>query len=105
MCTGRPYFARSASTVASVAAAEVAAEPRVARVTLTAVALRAARHVIVSATGAERAAAVTAALREPVDAVRRPAQSVLPSATTSWFVDRAAVEPLLRDARPAAGAQ
>jgi 6-phosphogluconolactonase/glucosamine-6-phosphate isomerase/deaminase len=74
-------------------------------VTLTAVALRAARRVIVSATGGERAAAVMAALREPVDAVRRPAQSVLPSATTSWFVDRAAVEPLLRDARPVAGAQ
>ena len=97
--------ARSASTVASVAAAEVAAEPRVARVTLTAVALRAARHVIVSATGGARAEAVSAALREPVDAIRRPAQAVLPSATTSWFVDRAAVEPLLRDARPAAGAQ
>jgi 6-phosphogluconolactonase len=97
--------ARSASTVAAVPAAEVAADPRVARVTVTAVVLRAARHVIVSATGGERAAAVTVALREPVDAVLRPAQSVLPSATTSWFVDRAAVEPLLRDARPAAGAQ
>ena len=97
--------ARGASAGATVAAAEVAAEPRVARVTLTAVALRAARRVIVSATGGERAAAVMAALREPVDAVRRPAQSVLPSATISWFVDRAAVEPLLRDARPAAGAQ
>jgi 6-phosphogluconolactonase len=97
--------ARSAMTVAPVAVAEVAAEPRVARVTLTALALRAARHVIVSATGAERAEAVTAALREPVDPVRRPAQAVLPSATTSWFADRAAVDPLLRDARPAAGAQ
>jgi 6-phosphogluconolactonase/glucosamine-6-phosphate isomerase/deaminase len=88
-----------------VAVAEVAPEPRVARVTLTALALRAARHVIVSATGAERAAAVVATLREPVDPVRRPAQAVLPSATASWFADRAAVEPLLRDARPAAGAQ
>jgi 6-phosphogluconolactonase len=93
--------ARSESTVAAVDAPHVHVEPRVARVTLTAATLRGARHVIVTATGAERAGALAAALREPVDPLRRPAQVVLPSATVSWFVDRAAAEPLLRDAHPA----
>jgi 6-phosphogluconolactonase len=95
--------ARSESAVAPVDVAHVAAEPRVARVTLTVAALRAARCVIVTATGAGRAAAVEAALREPVDPLRRPAQAVLPSATVSWFVDRAAAAPLLREAHPAPG--
>src|SRR5262245_34294602 len=55
------------STQAVVAVEPAAAEPRVPRVTLTLAGLRAARHVVVIATGAARADAVTAALREPVD--------------------------------------
>ncbi len=97
--------ARSASTVAAVEASQVTLEPRLARITLTGAALRSARHVIVTATGAERAGALAAALREPADPPCRPAQAVLPSAMVSWFVDRAAAEPLLRDAHPAPGSQ
>jgi 6-phosphogluconolactonase len=97
--------ARSTEPVAAVDAAECTVEPRVARVTLTPVTLRAARHAIVLATGAGRAAAVATILREPPDVERRPAQALLPSDTVSWFVDRAAAETLLRDARPAAGDQ
>ena len=94
--------ARSTETVVAVDPADVVSEPRVPRVTLTTAALRAARHVVVTATGATRAAALAAALREPVDPVRRPAQAVLPSPAATWFADRAAAEPLLRDARPVA---
>jgi len=97
--------ARSESTVAAVEASRVTADPRVARVTLGAGTLRGARHVIVTAAGSERAGALTAALREPADPFRRPAQAVLPSATVSWLVDRAAAERLLRDAHPAPAAQ
>jgi 6-phosphogluconolactonase len=93
--------ARSTETVVAVDPADVVVEPRVPRVTLTTAGLRAARHVVLTATGATRAAALAAALREPIDVVRRPAQAVLPSPTAAWFVDRAAAEPLLRDARPA----
>ncbi len=93
--------ARSAETVVAVAPDEITPEPHVARVTLTAAGLRAARHVVVLATGGARAPALAAALREPIDPVRHPAQALLPSATTTWIVDRAAAEPLLRDARPA----
>jgi 6-phosphogluconolactonase len=94
--------ARSTEPVAAVDAAELTTEPRVARVTLTLVTLRAARHAIVTATGAGRAPAVAAALREPPDVEQRPAQAVLPSEAVSWFVDRAAADLLLRDARPVA---
>src|SRR4029077_6116097 len=93
--------AGSVEPVALVAATEVTAEPRVARITLTPMPLRSARHVIVTATGATRAAAVASALRDPTDVMRRPAQAILPSDTVSWFVDRAAAETLLRDAQPA----
>jgi 6-phosphogluconolactonase len=93
--------AGSAEPVAVVAATEVTPEPRVPRITLTPIALRSARQVIVTATGASRAAAVASALRDPVDVVRRPAQAILPSDTVSWFVDRAAADTLLRDACPA----
>lgn len=98
-----PGSAAAASPAA--VAAEDAGEGAVARVTLTPAVWRAARQVVVTATGAARAAALAAALREPVDPVRRPAQAVLPSATATWFVDRAAADLLLRDARPAAAAQ
>src|SRR5262245_3399501 len=94
--------ARSTEPAAAVDVAELATEPRVARVTLTLVTLRAARHAIVTATGPARAAAVAAALREPADVERRPAQALLPSESVSWFVDRAAADLLLRDARPVA---
>lgn len=97
--------ARSPEPVAVVEEREVTTEPRVARVTLTAVVLRAARQVVVTATGAARAGAVAAAFREPPDVVRRPAQAVLPSETVSWFVDRAAADALLREAQPVAGTQ
>jgi 6-phosphogluconolactonase len=94
--------AGSAEPVAVVAATEGTTEPRVPRITLTPLALRSARQVIVTATGAPRAAAVASALRDPVDVVRRPAQAILPSDGVTWFVDRAAADTLLRDARPAA---
>ena len=93
--------AESAAPVAVVEATDVTAEPRVARITLTPIALLSARHVIVTATGATRAAAVASALRDPTDVMRRPAQAILPSDTVSWFVDRAAADALLRDAQPA----
>jgi 6-phosphogluconolactonase len=90
---------RSVETVVAVGP-EAHSEPRLARVALTLAAFRAARHVVLTATGSTRAAALASALREPIDPVRRPAQAVLPSPTATWFVDRAAAEPLLRDARP-----
>jgi 6-phosphogluconolactonase/glucosamine-6-phosphate isomerase/deaminase len=97
--------AQASATVMVVEPGEAAGEPRVARVTMTAAAWRAARLVVVTATGPTRAAALAAALRDPVDPVRRPAQAVLPSATATWFVDRAAADLLLRDAQPAADPQ
>jgi len=47
-------------------------------------------------------AAVTAALREPVEVAQRPAQALLPSPAATWIVDRAAADVLLRDAHPVA---
>ncbi len=93
----------AAMAVATVGGDELAAEPRVARITLTPSVLRAARHVIVTAVGNERTAALASVLREPVDVARRPAQLVLPSPTVTWVVDRAAAEALLRDASVASG--
>jgi 6-phosphogluconolactonase len=92
----------AAAPVAPVEAAEVNAEPRVARVTVTASVLAAARSIIVTATGDAKARAVAAALRDPLDADRVPAQLVRPSERVAWVVDRAAAAELLRDARPAA---
>jgi 6-phosphogluconolactonase len=94
----------AAGKVAAVPVSEVTAEPFVARVTLTPAVLARGRRVIVTACGAERAAALAAALREPVDVARRPVQLVLPSERVTWFVDKAAADELLRDAQPA-GAQ
>jgi 6-phosphogluconolactonase len=93
--------ARSTAPVVAVEP-DAGAEPRVPRVTLTLRGLQAARHVVVIATGAGRAAAVAAALREPVDVVQRPAQALLPSPSATWIVDRAAADLLLRDAHPVA---
>jgi len=92
----------AAGKVAAVAVSEVTSEPYLARVTLTPAVLASARRVIVTACGAERAAAVAAALRDAVDARERPVQLVLPSERVTWFVDKAAAEVLLRDAQPAA---
>ena len=93
--------AHTARAVAVTPAGAVPAQPRADRVTLTAATLAAARCVVVTVTGADRGDALAAALREPPDQRRRPAQVVLPSARAMWFVDRAAADPLLRDARPA----
>jgi 6-phosphogluconolactonase/glucosamine-6-phosphate isomerase/deaminase len=88
--------------VARVAADEHAEPDAVDGVTLTPAALRAARQVIVVAAGDAVARAVGAALREPVDAERLPAQLVRPADAVRWIVDRAAAADLLREARPAA---
>jgi 6-phosphogluconolactonase len=93
--------ATAAGAVAVTPAALTRVEPRADRVTLTAGVLATARQVVVTVTGAGKGAVLAAALREPLDLRRRPAQAVLPSARAAWFVDRAAAEPLLRDARPA----
>lgn len=89
------------TSATAVPAREVTADPRVERVTVTPRVLAAARHVVVTCVGSERASAVAAALRDPVDPKRRPVQLVLPSPSTTWVVDRAAAGQLLRDARPA----
>lgn len=86
---------------AAVGREEVSEEPRVARITVTPPVLAAARHVIVTVTGDAKAEAVAAALREPTDPIRMPAQLVRPGERISWVVDRAAAAALLRDARPA----
>ncbi len=87
--------------VAAVAVEEVSEDPIVARVTVTPPVLAAARHVIVVVAGPEKAGPVGAALRDPPDPDRIPAQLVRPSDRVSWVVDRAAAELLLRDAAPA----
>lgn len=87
--------------VAPVALEEVTEDPRVARITVTPPVLAAARHVIVTVAGDEKAGPLATALRDPVDANRIPAQLVRPSARVTWVVDRAAAAALLRDAVPA----
>ena len=89
---------RAGMPVAAVAAAEVTTAPPLARVTLTPPVLRAARRVLVIATGDAKATAVVTALRGPADPARVPAQFVLPSERVRWVVDRAAAAGLLRDA-------
>jgi 6-phosphogluconolactonase len=86
--------------VAAVAADEVKGDPRVARITLTPPVLRAARSVLVTATGDAKAAVVAAAMREG-DARALPARLVQPSERITWVIDRAAAAELLRGARPA----
>jgi 6-phosphogluconolactonase len=90
---------RADGPVAPVPAAAVSEEPRVARVTLTPPVLRAARRLVVTVVGDEKAAIVGRVLREPPDPERLPAQLVLPAAHVEWIVDRAAAAALLRDAR------
>jgi 6-phosphogluconolactonase len=71
-----------------------------ARIGLGPAALRAARRVILVATGAQRSQALATAMR-PSTGTLLPAHLVLPSARATWFVDRAAAVELLRDAQPA----
>ncbi len=70
-----------------------APKPPARRLTLTARALRAAREVIVLATGAEKAEAVRRALEEPGDAAEVPARVVR---ERDWFLDREAAAALGR---------
>jgi 6-phosphogluconolactonase len=86
---------------AAVAAAEMGTEPRVDRITVTPPWLRAARRVIVTATGSPKAAIVATALRGAEDPRRVPAHLVRPSDRVSWVVDKEAAADLLRDAQPA----
>jgi 6-phosphogluconolactonase len=88
--------------VAAVPVSEVSEDPIVARITITPPVLAAARRVIVTVSGDEKAGVVAAALRDPVDPSHVPAQLVRPSERVTWIVDRAAAATLLRDARPAA---
>jgi 6-phosphogluconolactonase len=90
--------------VAPVSVEEVSEDPFVARITITPPVLAAARHVVVTVTGDQKAGPVAAVLREPTDPSRVPAQLVRPSERVSWVVDRAAAAELLRDARPAPSA-
>src|SRR5439155_816734 len=70
---------RASAPVAAVGPEEVAEEPRVARITLTPPVLAAARHVIVTAVGGEKAAAVAAAVADGADPADVPAALVRPS--------------------------
>jgi len=87
--------------VARVAADEYPETDAVGGLTLTPAALRAARWVIVVGAGDALAHAIAAALREPVDPRRLPAQLLRPAESVRWIVDRAAAAELLREARPA----
>lgn len=91
---------RGEGVVAAVPAGEVSEPPPLARVTLTARVLAAARRVIVVAAGDAKAAALAAAMGDPVDPARVPAHLVRPDERVAWFVDRAASAALLRGARP-----
>lgn len=92
---------RAAVPVAPVPVEEVSEEPIVARITVTPPVLAAARRVVVTVTGAAKAAVLAAALRDPADPMRVPAALVRPSERVSWVVDEAAAGTLLVDARPA----
>lgn len=92
---------QATTTVAAVSADEMQTAPPVARITLTPPVLAAARHVLLVACGKEKAAAVAAALKEPIDPTRRPAQLVPPSARVAWIIDVAAADALIHEAVPA----
>ncbi|HEV3471015.1 MAG TPA: 6-phosphogluconolactonase [Pyrinomonadaceae bacterium] len=65
------------------------------RVTLTAPAVNAARHVLFVVTGAGKAARLREVLRGPRDPARLPAQLIRPAdGALEWFVDRAAAADL-----------
>mgnify|MGYP001620011107 CR=1 FL=1 len=92
---------RATTAVAVVEAGEMRTAPAVARITLTPRVLAAARHVLVTACGKEKAAAVAAALKEPHDPLVRPAQCVSPSERVGWILDLTAADGLIHDAVPA----
>jgi len=62
------------------------------RVTLLPGVLEAARHTVILATGADKAAALAATLQGPYDPMQHPAQ--IARDTAEWFVDRAAAAEL-----------
>jgi 6-phosphogluconolactonase len=70
--------------VAPVPVEEVSEEPIVARVTITPPVLGAARRVIVAVAGENKAGVVAAAMRDPPDPSRVPAQLVRPSERVTW---------------------
>ena len=72
-----------------------------ASVTITPPVLAAARHVLLTACGKEKAAAVAAALKEPVDPHLRPSQLVPPLGRVAWVIDLGAADVLLHEAVPA----
>ena len=92
---------RATVPVAAVRRDDVTQEPHVARMTITPPVLAAARHIVVTVAGDDKAAAVAAAMRDPVAPDRCPAQLVRPGPRVTWVVDRAAASELLRDAHPA----
>lgn len=92
---------RSTAAVAPVAPEEMHTDPPVARITITPPVLAAARHVILTACGKEKAAAVAAALKEPIDPQLRPAQLVPPVGKVAWVIDLGAADALLHEAVPA----
>ena len=68
------------------------------RITLTAPAINAARHVRFLVAGADKAAALAAVLEGPRDPARTPSQLIAPRGDLAWFVDEAAAA-ALRGAR------
>jgi 6-phosphogluconolactonase len=87
--------------VVAVPVADVTTDPLVARVTITPPVLRAARAIVLTTTGADKAKAVAASLGGPDRADQIPGQLVRPSERIHWIVDRAAAGDLLRTAEPA----
>lgn len=92
---------RAEVAVAPVPVADVATDPPVSRITITPPVLRAARAVVLCATGANKAHAVARCLTGPDDPVAVPGQLVRPSASVAWIVDRAAADDLIKSAEPA----
>lgn len=89
--------------VVGVPASEVETEPHVGRITLTLPVLRAARRVLLVATGADKAQAVSASLGGPEEPDAVPGQLVRPGGSVRWLVDLAAAAELMKTARPVGG--
>jgi 6-phosphogluconolactonase len=64
------------------------------RLTLTAHAINAARHVLFVVTGADKASALAAVLEGPADPQRYPSQLIAPRGELTWLVDAAAAAQL-----------
>ncbi len=91
---------REQAPVVPVPVADVATDPVVPRITITPPVLRAARAVVLCATGADKAGAIARCLTGADDPVAVPGQLVRPSATVAWIIDRAAADDLIRNAQP-----